>query len=84
VSEFDFLKDEKIRRRRRRQPRCKYCRYFNKIPDHQLEDSPMEWSNKGICWYRKEVLKTDFIVNKYWKPKWNCAFEWRDIYKGEE
>jgi len=44
----------------------------------------MEWSNKGICWYRKEVLKTDFIVNKYWKPKWNCAFEWRDIYKGEE
>ena len=83
LSEFDFLKGDERKKRRRRRPRCGYCRFFNKIPDHQLENSPSRWWNMGICWYRQEVLKKNFIVNKYWSPTYNCKFEWKDIYIGE-
>jgi hypothetical protein len=81
LSDFDFLLEDKEEPKRRRRPQCRYCKYFNKIPDHQLKTSPSPWSDKGECWYRKEVLKKDFVVCKYWKPKWDCQFEWRDIFK---
>jgi hypothetical protein len=81
LSEFDFLIDEKGERKRS----CGYCRYFNKIPDHQLVDASPEWANMGICWWRKNIERKDPVVNKYWKPsQWNCNFMWKDIYKGEQ
>lgn len=82
LSEFDFLLTEKDGRKRRLKRQCRYCKYFSKIPDHELKTASTEWESKGICWYRKEVLKIDPVVCKYWISKWNCKFDWKDMLKG--